>query len=114
MNNSTSKKNRGEVLQSGRLHFTSKYIMNYILINIFLTLYIGINLVGGERGLISFFEKQKIYEKLLQKETVLNQQTEDFKKKIKMITNNDIDYLDMLYREKLSYGTKDQIIIKLK
>ncbi len=31
-----------------------------ILINVFLTLYIGINLIGGERGLISYFEK-KVY-----------------------------------------------------
>ena len=30
------------------------------------------------------------------------------------ITNNDLDYLDMLYRENLKYGTKDEIIIKLK
>ena len=29
-----------------------------ILFNIFLTLYIGINLVGGERGLVSYFEKK--------------------------------------------------------
>ena len=36
------------------------------------------------------------------------------KKKIKLITNNDLDYLDMLYREKLRYGTKDEILIKLK
>ena len=26
----------------------------------------------------------------------------------------DLDYLDMLYREKLRYGTKDEILIKLK
>ena len=34
--------------------------------------------------------------------------------KIKLITNNDLDYLDMLYREKLKYGTKGEILIKLK
>ena len=28
--------------------------------------------------------------------------------------NNDSDYLDMLYREKFRFGTKDEIIIKLK
>ena len=32
----------------------------FILFNIFLTLYIGINLIGGERGLFSYFEKKKI------------------------------------------------------
>ena len=85
-----------------------------ILFNIFLTLYVGINLVGGERGLVSYFEKKKIHQELIQKETVLNKDLLDLKHKIKLITNNDLDYLDMLYREKLKYGTKDEILIKLK
>ena len=33
---------------------------------------------------------------------------------ISLVINNDLDYLDMLYREKFRYGTKDEIIIKLK
>ena len=85
-----------------------------ILFNIFLTLYVGINLVGGERGLVSYFEKKKIHQELIQKEIVLNEELLDLKHKIKLITNNDLDYLDMLYREKLRYGTKDEILIKLK
>ena len=85
-----------------------------ILFNIFLTLYVGINLVGGERGLVSYFEKNKIHQELIQKETALNEELQDLKHKIKLITNNDLDYLDMLYREKLRYGTKDEILIKLK
>ena len=85
-----------------------------ILFNIFLTLYVGINLIGGERGLASYFEKKKIHQELTQKETVLNENLQDLKHKIKLITNNDLDYLDMLYREKLRYGTKDEILIKLK
>ena len=43
-----------------------------------------------------------------------NKEVKDFKHKIKLIKNNDLDYLDMLYREKLRYGTKDEILIKLK
>ena len=85
-----------------------------ILFNIFLTLYVGINLIGGERGLVSYFEKKKIHQELIQKETVLNEELQDLKHKIKLIMNNDLDYLDMLYREKLRYGTKDEILIKLK
>ncbi len=85
-----------------------------ILLNIFLTLYVSINLLGGERGLISYFEKKKIHQELIEKETVLNEELQDLKHKIKLITNNDLDYLDMLYREKLKYGTKDEILIKLK
>ena len=30
------------------------------LLNTFLTVYVGINMIGGERGLVSYFEKQKI------------------------------------------------------
>jgi len=85
-----------------------------ILFNIFLTLYVGINLVGGERGLVSYFEKKKVHQELIQQEVVLNEELKDLKHKIKLITNNDLDYLDMLYREKLRYGTKDEILIKLK
>ena len=85
-----------------------------ILFNIFLTLYVGINLIGGERGLVSYFEKKKIHHELIQKENVLKEEIKDLKNKIKLITNNDLDYLDMLYREKLKYGTKEEILIKLK
>ena len=85
-----------------------------ILFNIFLTLYVGINLIGGERGLVSYFEKKKIHDELTQKEIILKEDLLDLKHKIKLIKNNDLDYLDMLYREKLRYGTKDEILIKLK
>tara|TARA_Y100000996_G_scaffold410677_1_gene393486 strand:- start:263 stop:556 length:294 start_codon:yes stop_codon:yes gene_type:complete len=86
----------------------------FILFNIFFTLYIGINLIGGERGLISYFEKVKIYENLVIKEEMLNKKLKDYEHKISLVKNNDLDYLDMLYREQFRYGTKDEIIIKLK
>ena len=86
----------------------------FILLNIFLTLYIGINLIGGERGLISYFDKKRIYEELKFKDKVLTSELKDLENKISLVKNNDLDYLDMLYREKFRYGTKDEIIIKLK
>ena len=86
----------------------------FLLFNIFLTLYIGINLIGGERGLISYFDKKKIYEELINKEIILSTQLEELEHKISLLKKNDFDYLDMLYREKFRYGTKDEIIIKLK
>ena len=85
-----------------------------ILINIFLTLYVGTNLIGGERGLISYFDKKKIYEELEIKNKVLTSELKDLENKISLVKNNDLDYLDMLYRDKFRYGTKDEIIIKLK
>ena len=93
----------------------SKLKKNYfIIISTFLFLYFFFNLLDGERGLISYFEKKKVHQELIQQEIVLNEELKDLKHKIKLITNNDLDYLDMLYREKLRYGTKDEILIKLK
>tara|TARA_Y100000591_G_C21579640_1_gene567641 strand:- start:53 stop:346 length:294 start_codon:yes stop_codon:yes gene_type:complete len=86
----------------------------FVLFNIFFTLYISINLIGGERGLISYFEKKKIYEELENKEKILIKKVKDLEHKITLIKNNDLDYLDLLYREKFRYGIKDEIIIKLK
>ena len=86
----------------------------FILFNIFFSLYIGINLIGGERGLISYFDKKRIYEELEIKNKVLTSELKDLEHKISLVKNNDLDYLDMLYREKFRFGTKDEIIIKLK
>ena len=86
----------------------------FILLNIFFTLYIGINLIGGERGLISYFDKKRIYEELEIKNKLLTSELKDLEHKISLVKNNDLDYLDILYREKFRYGTKDEIIIKLK
>jgi cell division protein FtsB len=86
----------------------------FILFNIFFTLYIGINLVGGERGLISYFDKKNTYEKLIEEEKVLTAKLKYLDHKISLINKNDPDYLDMLYRQKFNYVTEDEIIIKLK
>ena len=86
----------------------------FILINTFLTLYVGINLIGGERGLVSYFEKKQFHKELTQKKITLNKKLQNLNHKIKLINNSDLDYLDMMYREKLRYGTKNEIIIKLK
>ena len=86
----------------------------FLLFNIFFTLYIGINLIGGERGLISYFDKKNTYEKLIEEEKVLTAKLKDLDHKILLINKNDPDYLDMLYRQKFKYVTEDEIIIKLK
>ena len=67
-----------------------------------------------KEGLISYFDKKKIYEELEIKEKMLTNKLKDLEHKISLVKNNDLDYLDMLYREKFRYGTKDEIIIKLK
>ena len=94
--------------------FESLKKRKFILFNIFFTLYIGINLIGGERGLISYFDKKNTHQELLEKDNRLTIKLADLDHKISLINNNDFDYLDMLYRQKFNYVTEDEIIIKLK
>ena len=48
------------------------------------------------------------------KEKMLSNKIEEVEHKITLVKNNDLDFIDMLFREKFRYGTKDEIIIKLK
>ena len=82
---------------------------------VFLTLYIGINLTGGERGLISYFEKNAYEKKLSIKNLELKAKLESIEYRNKLLSENiNLDYLDTLFRTKLKFGTKDEILIKLK
>ena len=84
-------------------------------LQVFLTLYIGINLIGGERGLISYFEKSAYEKNLSIKNLELKKKLEVVEHKNKLLSKNiDFDYLDTLYRTKLKFGTKDEILIKLR
>ena len=92
--------------------FESLKSKKLLLFNVFFTLYIAINLVGGERGLISYFDKKNTYEKLIEEEKFLTAELKDLDHKISLVKNNNSDYIDLIYREKFRYGTKDEIIIK--
>ena len=72
------------------------------------------NFIVGERGLISYFDKKNTYQELIKKDERLTIELADLDHKIQLINKNDSDYLDMLYRQKFNYVTKDEIIIKLK
>jgi len=86
-----------------------------LLLNIFLVLYVFINLIGGERGLISYFEKKNTEIQLTQKVKILSLKLNDVENKNNLLSKkNDLDYLDKLYREKLMLGTKNEVLIKLK
>ena len=87
----------------------------FLLLNIFLTLYIATNMIGGERGLISYYEKEKKQQNLIEKKKLLSEKLNEFEKKNKLLsTNLNFDYVETLYREKLKFGKKDEILIKLK
>ena len=87
----------------------------FLLFNLFFGIYIFNNLVGGERGIISYFEKKKINMILEKKEIQLIKEINILEKKNELLSEKmNLDYLDTLYREKLNYGLKDEKIIRLK
>ena len=87
----------------------------FILISTVLFLYFFFNLLDGERGLISYFEKNAYKKKLSIENSKLKSELEQIEHKNKLLSKNiDLDYLDILYRTKFKFGTKDEILIKLK
>jgi len=85
------------------------------LLNVFLSLYVTINLIGGERGLISYFEKKKIENQLKKKEILLSKKLKILENKnVLLSTNLNLDFIDILYRDKFKFGKKNEIIIKIK
>ena len=86
-----------------------------LLINIFLSIYILINLIGGDRGLLSYFEKKKLVVNLKFLEQNLNKDLKDLEKKNSLLSEKiNYDYIDILYREKFKFGNEEEIIIKIK
>ena len=81
----------------------------FALINIFLFLYVIINLFDGQRGLISYFEKKNIINDLFQEKKLLTEKLNLIEKKNRMLTDKiDLDYLEILYREKFMVGKKNE------
>ena len=82
---------------------------NFLLISTFLFIYIVFNLLEGERGLFSYFEKKEIQNKLIQKKNNLTTELNDVEKKIFLVSENiDLDFLEILYREKFFYGKPNE------
>ena len=85
----------------------------FTLITVFLFLYVLINLLDGQRGLISYYEKQKIKELLIKEKKTLSIKLAMVEKKNKLLTDKvDLDYLEMLYREKFMVGKSNEYIYK--
>ena len=85
-----------------------------LFLNIFLLLYIFINLFMGERGLISYFEKKNLLKELNSEQTILTQKVKNVENKNSLLSENlNFDFIDTLIREKLKFGKKDEILIKL-
>jgi len=77
----------------------------FTLISIFLLLYVILNLLDGERGLISYYQKKNIKNNLLHQKKLLNDRLANVEKKNSLLTENlDLDYLETIYRKKFMIG----------
>ena len=87
----------------------------FLLISTFLILYFFFNLLSGERGLISYFEKKQILNNLQNKEFLLKKQIKDLDFKNSLLSDNlDLDYIESLIRERLLFGKKNETIYIIK
>ena len=89
---------------------------NYLLfVSIFLILYFFFNLLSGQRGLISYFEKKQILSSLQNEEVNLNYQINDLDFKNSLLSDNlDLDYIETLIRERFLFGKKNEKIYVIK
>ena len=81
----------------------------FILIITFLFIYFFFNLLDGERGLISYIEKKKIYEQLKNDQNILTNKIADLEHKNSLLTENiDLDFIEILIREKFLFGKEGE------
>ena len=89
---------------------------NYLLlVSTFLILYFFFNLLSGQRGLISYFEKKEILKNLKQQESLIINQISDLEFKNSLLSDNlDLDYIESLIRQRFLFGKKNETIYIIK
>ena len=81
----------------------------FLLIITFLFIYFFFNLLDGNRGLISYIEKRELYEELKKDQNDLLDKIVDLDNKNSLLTENiDLDFIEILIREKFLFGKKDE------
>tara|TARA_B110000444_G_scaffold207258_1_gene201162 strand:+ start:533 stop:835 length:303 start_codon:yes stop_codon:yes gene_type:complete len=87
----------------------------FLLISIFLLLYFFFNLIGGERGLFSYFKKKEILFTLQNNENLLNDRVKDIEFKNSLLSDNlDLDYVEVLLRKKFLFGKNEETLYVIK
>ena len=83
----------------------------FIFISTFLIMYFFFNLLSGQRGLISYFEKKEILENLKKENSQIMYQIKDLDFKNSLLSDNlDLDYIETLIRERFLFGKKNETI----
>ena len=87
----------------------------FLLVSTFLILYFFFNLLSGQRGLISYFEKKQTLNVLKKEESLLISQIKDLDFKNSLLSDNlDLDYIETLIRERFLFGKKNETIYIIK
>ena len=87
----------------------------FLLISIFLIFYFIFNLVSGERGLFSYFKKKELLSNLKNEEVLLISKINDVDHKNTLLsTNLDLDYVEVLIRERFLFGKEKETIYIIK
>ena len=87
----------------------------FLLVFIFLLLYFLFNLLSGQRGLISYFDKKETLKNLKNEELSLINQINDLDFKNSLLSDNlDLDYVEILIRERFLFGKKNEKIYIIK
>ena len=87
----------------------------FLLVATFLILYFFFNLLSGQRGLISYFEKKQTLNDLKQEELSIIKEIKDLDFKNSLLSDNlDLDYIETLIRERFLFGKKNETIYIIK
>jgi len=87
----------------------------FLLISTCLFLYIFFNLLDGERGLISYFEKKILVKELYNNKIELNNKINNFEYKNSLLNENlDLDFIEILIRQKFLFGKEGESIFIIK
>ena len=77
-------------------------------------MYIIFNFLSGDRGLLGYLEKNKLEKHLTQTKTNLTNKIEILNNKNILLSENlNFDFVDILVRDNLKLGKKEEIIIKI-
>tara|TARA_B100000214_G_scaffold347119_1_gene298211 strand:- start:499 stop:801 length:303 start_codon:yes stop_codon:yes gene_type:complete len=81
----------------------------FILIFTFLFIYFFFNLLGGNRGLISYLDKNDKLKELKKKETITQLKISDLEHKNSLLTEDiDLDFIEILIRDKFLFGKNNE------
>jgi len=87
----------------------------FLLVATFLILYFFFNLLSGQRGLISYFEKKQNLNDLKQEEQSITKEIKDLDFKNSLLSDNlDLDYIETLIRQRFLFGKKNETIYIIK